>query len=178
MIKKIGITLLASFSAAISANEYQTFINTDYTTIEYGSENTDFLGFSAQHFFDTKDTLGPLNEYEYINTVSNILGSTAHNLDNSDNISTLSGEWISSNVIIGATKQRFGSGSYYNSVRLGYLFSNNFKLEVASSGIDNDYDQTTLMSSYNHQVNANDYIGVTLSSVSYTHLTLPTICSV
>ncbi|PWK53615.1 putative porin [Pleionea mediterranea] len=163
MIKKLSVTMLISISGALSANEYQTFLNTNYDTIDFDNESADLIGFSAQHFFDTKKALGPLSEFEYINTVSNVFGGFSRNLDDSENIYALSGDWIASNFILGATKQSFSSGSDYNTVRFGYLFSDNFKVEVSSSGFDNDFDQTILMSSYNHQINASDYIGVSMA---------------
>ena len=105
--------LILGHSAKISAEEYQSFTNASYSKNDYSSADTTSFGINTSYFFDAKSTLGPLNQFKYINTISNIsarynhLESEISSLDwndlshyskgNNDAIN-VSGEWFSGDL--------------------------------------------------------------------------------
>ncbi|MBU2112912.1 MAG: putative porin, partial [Gammaproteobacteria bacterium] len=73
------IALVAS--AAVSAEEYQTFVglNADHYRANGNSETA--WHFNGTYFFDKKVTLGPLDQFEYINKVTNVSASFSRAFD-------------------------------------------------------------------------------------------------
>lgn len=114
----------------------------------------------ARYFFEKKSALGPFDQFEYINTVSNVEGYTAHY---NDVLSTgLSGEHFVNQLAFSGSVHVL-DGEYAASVAsAGYLASDNLIFRAYANHIDNADTKYGLSSSYNLQLDASDYLGVSL----------------
>jgi len=165
-LKQLAIitpSLLLSASP-IMAQEYQSFSSIGYTNVD--SKNShDRTGVSTRYFFEKQHTLGPLDQFKYINTSTNVFGNYNH-AGSSDNYG-IGGSYFSDNFVVGGSysysDHKFGSSDHY-SARLGYLISEDLIVNAyanKSEGFDTDYH---FSASYNHQLEGRDYIGFTYSS--------------
>ena len=169
LLTTIAILLV---SAPIMAEEYQSITSSNYLH----QDNSEQYSIHSIYFFDKKSTLGALDQFEYINKTSNIFGSYNYNDFNSLNFKNLSlgGEVFFDKVLIGGTysyhdidsELTYFTGSSKNSgtLRLGYLLSDNFIVRATASRVEGSDTYYNFNASYNHQINENDYIGVTLNT--------------
>ncbi|PKG83746.1 hypothetical protein CXF85_09565 [Colwellia sp. 75C3] len=193
--KLSGLVAVLLSNAAI-AESYQSFTTlsyskTDYSfntpkNIYYSKGDSSSVGLYSQYFFDEKQTLGPLNEFNYINTSSNFSASinsldsngfSSYDAQESSSDSSVKnvsvgGEWITHNVILGASYSHYQfetkAPAYtidYNdndniySATLGYLVSDDFVIRANyNDGGDGD-DSFSYSASYNLQLVDTDYIG-------------------
>ncbi|PWK53353.1 putative porin [Pleionea mediterranea] len=163
MFKKAVLSFGFIISLNLSyAEDYQFFVDSNYKKLEADEYYSELFSLNGRYYFSKKQSLGPLSEFEYINKTSYLDVSYLSNLSEDTSDYGLSGDWFYSNFIIGATVTEGDLSSGYSSVRLGYLFSDNFKVQLERGGLDDDYDITSLTASYNHQINDTDYLGVTL----------------
>ena len=151
------IALVAS--AAVSAEEYQTFVglNADHYRASGDSETNWKL--DGTYFFDKKVTLGPLDQFEYINKVTNVSASFRREFDT--NITRIGGEYFAENGLVVSAAHSRASGDYVNEVGLGYLVSNNFIVRVNAVKPEDESTDFMFSASYNHQLQGNDYVGFT-----------------
>ena len=151
------IALVAS--AAVSAEEYQTFVglNADHYRASGDSETTWHL--NGTYFFDKKITLGPLDQFEYINKVTNVSASFSRAFDT--NTTRIGGEYFAENGLVVSAAHTRSSGDYVNEVGLGYLVSNNFIVRVNAVKPEDESTDFMFSASYNHQLQGNDYVGFT-----------------
>lgn len=114
----------------------------------------------ARYFFDKKSALGPFDQFEYINTVSNVEGHAAHY---SDVLSArLSGEHFVNQLVFSGSVHVL-DGEYVASVAsAGYLASDNLIFRAYANHVDNADTKFGFSSSYNLQLDAGDYLGVSL----------------
>ena len=147
----------------------------------------DSLALFSQYYFEEQQSLGPLNEFDYINTSSTIYALVSKNStdfsssyagysswDSSDNTINIGGQWISHNFLLGAgysyvkSKSSYGNSYDYNSysASLGYFLLDNLviRADYFDSGDDYDFfsdnsDYFSYSASYNLQLAGTDYIG-------------------
>ncbi|WP_444936958.1 putative porin [Microbulbifer sp. JMSA004] len=188
----LPLMLVATTAGAEEYNSFTnaTYANTDYTySISGSSGSTRNRGYDADdfnlgttYFFGSKETLGPLKEFEYINKVSNVSGEFYHHNHDSDDIDSFSvgGEYFASNgiVVSAGIYDVWETNLDYQSI--GYLFSPD--LLVKLNHVDDDSDnEFSLEARYNYQLNSTDYVGFNLfvdeefenralSSKYFTHL--------
>jgi len=190
--KLSGIVALI-LSNGVMAQSYQSFselsyFNTSYSfnkpqNNSYSKSDTNVLILSSQYFFDERPTLGPLKEFDYINTSSNVTASISRqstkatssdnlnaNSDSNANSVSLGGEWITHNVIIGASYSHHQSDGKVNefsydhsgnryTATLGYLVSDDLVIRANyDDGGDGD-DSFSYSASYNLQLADTDYVG-------------------
>ena len=149
-------SLIALFiNHATLAESYQSFSNLSYNHNKYTftsssgnylsqgeSDNTTLF---SQYFFDDRAALGPLNEFSYINTSSNIYASLNHSnsdhtsvngLWNSDSNASsnnlyLGGQWFYNGFIVGGSygysQRKLESLSIYDGENRDYGFDDNDK---------------------------------------------------
>lgn len=193
--KASAITLLLLTNTAL-AESYQSFsaltysqskITTNEPVLDSHSKwQSDNITLFSQYYFDEQLALGPLNEFNYINTSSNVYAAISNsntdsfssrsdgdfNWENSNNTVDVGGQWISHNFILGvgysytdyentvATYNYDNSDSYY-SAELGYLISDDFVISAYyNDGGDGD-DFFAYSASYALQLAGTDYIGFT-----------------
>ncbi|WP_144391442.1 putative porin [Pleionea sediminis] len=160
--------LVASMLAAttVMAEDYQLFTDVSYqnTNFEFGPVETDMnaVALSGQYFFSDKTSLGPLNEFEYINSTSNVFGNY-FNVENGDFYSgTVGGELFVNSFLVGASYSDDEDGDDVSAVKLGYLISDDLLVDVEV--IDNGFDTVSYFSAaYNYQLNKSDYIGFSMT---------------
>lgn len=212
LIATLGVILLSN---TVLAESYQSFSSLGYSqdkrdfTIQnfdvitvngvdaitpapddYYKWESNSLKLSSQYFFDERKALGPLNEFDYINTSSNIYASInsgnnksvtsrldGFNWDTDSNNIAIGGQWITHDFIIGAGYNYFkydGTGTKSNSDKSKH--SNSDKVYTASLGyfllddlvIRADYsdggkgdDYFSYSAKYNWQLAGADYVGFT-----------------
>lgn len=146
--------------------------------------DSDSFALFSKYYFEEQQSLGPLNEFDYINSSSNIYASVSSNdrdsftsgsdrdlnWQSSSNTVNIGGQWITNNFIFGAgysyvkSENTFGSDKYdnsdsYYSAELGYLISDDFVINTYYiDGGDGD-DFFSYSASYNLQLAGSDYIG-------------------
>ena len=70
--RAILISLATCTTHLAVANDYQSFTSINYNSTSTGAVDNDSYGIGSTYYFDKKSSLGPLNEFDYINTVSNV----------------------------------------------------------------------------------------------------------
>jgi len=157
-IKALLPLLALAASGSAMANDYQTFSSINYSEIDTANASADGWWVTSQHYLGKKESLGPLNEFDYINNTSNVFGTFAD--WDGDNYWNLGGDIFLGNIKLGAT---YSDSDGYNtkSFRLGYLVTDDFLVElegVDSEGFDTEY---WLSAQYTMQLKGKDYVGFT-----------------
>ncbi|WP_157826805.1 putative porin [Colwellia sp. 12G3] len=180
----------------VLAESYQSFTHLSYSQnkssfnaseYNYSSKgNSDNFSLSSRYYFDERQSLGPLNEFDYINTSSTISIFSSNrnseyfavnndnnfNSDYSNNKVGVSGEWITNSFILGGSYSYNKSRRDYNefsyddsgndlSVKLGYLFTDNFVIQAGYLEDEDGEDTFSYSARYNLQLADTDYIGFT-----------------
>jgi putative general porin len=139
------------------AAQYQSFSTLSYANLDTPALNSDYYSLRSTYYLDKKLTMGPLDELEYINKVSNVFGGASDSKNiNSYNVG---GEFFIDKLLVG------GSYTYLNSntddvydLQLGYLLSDD--LLVKATALNNGFETAYYFSAaYNYQINDRDYIG-------------------
>jgi hypothetical protein len=116
-------TLILGHSSQISAEEYQSFTSVGFSknNVSFSGDRYDFestrLDLNTSYFFDARPTLGPLNQFEYINKISNISAGYEHSKleddssgwshspnyssKNTTNTINVGGEWFNGDFLLG-----------------------------------------------------------------------------
>lgn len=180
-LKLVTTAVLLSSAISVSAEEYTILSDISWSNVDVAGSSYDVLGLEGTYYFDKKESLGPYNEFEYINKVSNI-NANYRNIDTGDYYSYgVAGELFTGNFLIGAGYSDNKADADATSFSLGYLFSDDFLVRVDAVDTDGADTVYNVSAAYNHQINATDYIGftlatddntdyVTLSSKYFTHL--------
>jgi hypothetical protein len=148
------VALVALFlSGAAIAAEYQSFSYVDYTRVDIGSVDEDGWILATTYYLDERATLGPLDEFTYINPISRFGIGYASFGDNDTLL--FNGEYFFHKVVVGAEAT---SEDGIDQAWLGYLFSHNFLVRV--DAVD-EFDDTELYFSarYRWQLRGTDYLG-------------------
>lgn len=147
-------------SASIAAEEYQLFTELKADHVRFSGDNKTNWDLKGTYFFDKKQTLGPLDQFEYINKVSNIDANFSRVFNN--NVWAIGGEYFAeNNLVVSASHQRT-SGFYASTLGLGYLFADNFIVRAEAIKPKNSSTAFLFSASYDHKLqNNNDYIGFT-----------------
>ncbi|TWX68715.1 putative porin [Colwellia demingiae] len=191
-LSKLSALVAMLLSNTVLAESYQSFTKLSYAHESYFAEAPDYgfynkgdsdnFSLSSKYYFDERLALGPLNEFAYINTSSNVFASAVNrnrdgsslihgqdaNFDSNATTYGIGGQWIVNSFIIGASydyNESKGKWNDYNfdnddsdvSLLIGYLFSDNF---LISAGCEEDFDDICgYTASYNWQLTGTDYIG-------------------
>ena len=194
-LSKLSALAVILLSNAVLAESYQSFTTLSYShdsyfvdEPEYGyyhKRDSDNFALFSKYYFDERVALGPLNEFSYINTSSNVFASAAYqnrdgsslsyggntNFDSSINTYRIGGQWIINSFILGASydynesKRKWNDYNYDNndsdvSLLIGYLFSDNFLISLGCNEGRRDNDRCGIGAQYNWQLDGTDYIGV------------------
>ncbi|KGJ95456.1 putative porin [Colwellia psychrerythraea] len=191
-LSKLSALMTILLSNQVVAESYQSFTTLSYSHDSYFADapeygfyhkgDSDNFALSSIYYFDEKIALGPLNEFAYINTSSNVFASAVNqnrdgsslihgrdaNYDSSINTFGIGGQWVVNSFIIGASydyNESTGKWNDFNydhndsdlSFLIGYLFSDNF---LISAGCEENFDNICGYTvSYNWQLKGTDYIG-------------------
>ncbi|QTH63385.1 putative porin [Psychrosphaera ytuae] len=174
--------MLASVSA--TANEYQSITHLSHTDLDEELGGGKSTSLQTVYYFDKKKTLGPLNEFAFINTVNNVSAG----FDDFEHGTSFN---VGGEVFFDQWRV---AGSYTNSeadfsdgsntmVSIGYFFQPNLLIGLEHSRSEYSYDgyriddvffpggsdsesTTYLTLKYEHDLNGNDYIGVMVEAES------------
>ncbi|MCX2782860.1 putative porin [Microbulbifer thermotolerans] len=153
-------------SATVSAEEYTSISEANYSEAEKSFGDVDQFDIGTTYYFAPKETLGPLKEFEYINKTSNLFAGYSYFEYDGDDEDTLAvgGEYFASNgFVVGGSAADFGDNDLYTA-SVGYLFSPNFLLSLESVKWEDRDADYFVNASYNHQLSGNDYIGFSFST--------------
>ena len=149
-------------SAVVSAEQYNSFTDADYTSRDYRGFDQDILSFNSQYYFGALETLGPRKEFSYILPVSNIYGGFNY-IDSDGNDSdelTIGGEYFTGQWKFFGELNDFDSTNVYRA-GAGFLFTPNFLAEVEAVKLEDTDTELFVRGTYNHQLSGSDYIGFT-----------------
>lgn len=159
MTLKYILPAIALTATAVSAEEYQLFTELRADHVRVSGDKETLWSLDGTYFFDKKQTLGPLDQFEYINKVSNVSASFARAYD--DNSYGIRGEYFAeNNFVVSASHQRSGDFDV-TSLGLGYLISDDFIVRVQAVKPEGEDTSFQFSASYNHQLQGNDYLGFT-----------------
>ncbi|WP_350607550.1 MULTISPECIES: putative porin [Pseudoalteromonas] len=161
-MKKLAIIIsgLLLSSAAHAADSYQSISNLNYTD----TDNNDTISVDSTYYFSPKSTLGPYDQFEYINKQSNVFGSYAD--DDFGDVTAIGGEYFVEDFVVGASYQNadYNSNNESYTLSAGYFFNPDLLAKVRFVD-QKDGDNVTYFSlAYNHMLNDTDYVGITVES--------------
>lgn len=161
-MKKLAIIIsgILLSSAAHAADSYQSISNLGYAD----TDNNDTISVDSTYYFSPKSTLGPYDQFEYINKQSNVFGGYAD--DDFGDVTAIGGEYFVEDFMVGASYQNadYNSNNEFYTLSAGYFFNPDLLAKVRF--VDKkDGDNVTLFSlAYNHMLNDTDYVGITVES--------------
>ena len=161
-MKKLAIIIsgLLLSSAAHAADSYQSISNLGYKD----SDNNDTISVDSTYYFSPKSTLGPYDQFEYINKQSNVFGGYAD--DDFGDVTAIGGEYFVEDFVVGASYQNadYNSNNESYTLSAGYFFNPDLLAKVRFVD-QKDGDNVTYFSlAYNHMLNDTDYVGITVES--------------
>ncbi|WP_199610480.1 putative porin [Flocculibacter collagenilyticus] len=167
MKKTHALLVIAALSAsAAQAEQYRSFSTASY----HDSDYNETFGLSSQYFFGDKKTLGPLDQFGYINDVSTVYGNYNHSsddgfIDYNSNTYNVGGEYFTNQFILGLDVKHAntnGNTGELVTATLGYEINDDWQVRLQYLDGENGFDEVLLSTNYNHQINQTDYIGFTL----------------
>ena len=161
-MKKLAIIIsgLLLSSAAHAADSYQSISNLGYAD----TDNNDTISVDSTYYFSPKSTLGPYDQFEYINKQSNVFGGYAD--DDFGDVTAIGGEYFVEDFVVGASYQNadYNSNNESYTLSAGYFFNPDLLAKVRFVD-QKDGDNVTFFSlAYNHMLNDTDYVGITVES--------------
>ncbi len=160
MTLKYALPVIAlAATTAVSAEEYQLFTELRADHARVSGDNETNWKLNGTYFIDKKVTLGPLDQFEYINKVTNV--SASYNRFSGNNAWSIGGEYFAENGLVVSANHGRVSGNYVNQLGLGYLVSNNVIVRAEAFKAEGSSTDYRFSASYNHQLQGNDYVGFT-----------------
>lgn len=161
-IKIISLSIALLFSQSVLADDYQLFSNIGYTDQTDSDIDTFFA--SALIYFDDISARGPLNEFDYLITTSNIAGGYSRSdLPFGDvDVVNVRGEAFLGDFQIGASFVDV-DGETESAFLVGYLINPNLLVNVTF--LESDFGPDALITgTYQHNLEGNQYLGLTVST--------------
>ncbi|WP_346838214.1 putative porin [Microbulbifer sp. SAOS-129_SWC] len=166
---------VAVLSISASAEEYRSFSQAAFsqTSRQYNlsgwdsTYKTENYNLGSTYYFGPRVTEGPLNEFEYINRISNVYGGYSRD-DSDTDIGTAGGEYYTGNLMFGGEIQNIKGGNFYTAAA-GYFFNPDLLVKLESYTYEGD---TTFFADakYNYQLNGTDYLGFHFRTDDQFHL--------
>ena len=157
--KNLLATLL--FSGATFAQNYQSISEAAYVNVE----DADLYRIGTLYYFSGRNTLGPLDQFSYINTHNNVFGSFTD--DESNNQYHVGGEFFKDQFAVAGQFTRHDYDSDATNVlqaSLGYFFSSDFIARVHVIDVEDGDTDFSFSAQYNLDLNTTDYLGFTAST--------------
>ncbi|MCW8833544.1 MAG: putative porin [Colwellia sp.] len=189
-VSVIAIPTLLFINQPTQAQSYQSFSSIGYSKSDFSYGESKYFNLGSRYYFDKRQSLGPLKEFDYINKLTNLTVNYSKSesefayLDtytsNSDSDSfSIGGEWFADNFLLGgsysytngestAKFENFSldnEDSYYSyDASLGYLITDNFLVKVKASKLEDSDESYSFNANYNLQLGEIDYIGFSYST--------------
>jgi len=157
-----SILLSSAATTAMAADSYKSISNLGYQYTD--STNDDQFKIDSKYYFSPKKTLGPYDQFEYINKQTNVYGSYLDN-DASD-VTSVGGEYFVDSFVVGASYENsdFGSNNESYAFTAGYFFNPDLLAKAKFVENDDGEDYALFSLAYNYMLNGTDYVGVTVAS--------------
>ncbi len=163
-MKVIALASAALLTTVSWANTYYSVSDIDFLRVESGSESSNGFALSSIYYFDGQKALGPLDEFSYLNADTQVYGSYL-NFESGDVYSgTLGGDLVIDQFLVGASYSDNKAGIDTMTAKFGYLVLDNFLVQVEAIDIDTVGTDYLLSASYDHSINATDYLGFTITT--------------
>ncbi|NVJ61374.1 MAG: putative porin [Gammaproteobacteria bacterium] len=156
-MKHLGAALALASSGFVYAQDYQFFGDAYYVDLD--DLDSEVIGVAAQYYFNDIASRGPLREFDYLITETNVYGSLSK-LDTpvgSTNITNLGGEVYIGRFLFGLNHTDFEDADE-TEVKFGYLFQPNLQADITLLDSDSPYD-FILGATYQHDMGNNRYLG-------------------
>ena len=163
-MKKLAVIISSILlsSAATAADTYQSVSHVGYMD----NDNNDTISLDSTYYFSPKMTLGPYDQFEYINKQSNVYGKYSD--DDFSDRATVGGEYFLDSFVLGAEYQNLdldlGSSADMVQLSAGYFFNPDLLLKVRFVDIEDADNRFFFDLAYNHKLNSTDYIGFTVTA--------------
>lgn len=161
-MKKLAVIISSILlsSAATAADSYQSVSNVGYKN----TDSNDTLSIDSTYYLSPKRTLGPYDQFTYINKQSNVYGRYAD--DDFGDVTAIGGEYFINNFVVGASYNNvdYGSSSKNYTLSGGYFLTSDLLAKVTFIENRDGEDSALFDLAYNHRLNSTDYVGVTLTS--------------
>ncbi|MBQ4858625.1 putative porin [Pseudoalteromonas sp. MMG007] len=156
----ISSILLSSTAAA--ADSYNSISNLSYKD----SDNNDTVAVDSIYYLSPKKTLGPYDQFEYINKQTNVYGGYAD--DDFGDLTNIGGEYFINEFLVGASYENYdpdsGSNGELYKLTGGYFFNPDLLAKVTLVENKDGDDYALFDLAYNHMLNSTDYVGVTVTA--------------
>jgi hypothetical protein len=171
-MKKALLISLALLSSATNAEQYQSISNLNYNYVKFNNgEEANSTQIDSIYYFEKRNTLGPLDQFSYINQTSNIFGAYSYtdfdNVDFKSHDMVIGGEYYTDNFLIGG-RYIYSDNDEDNfnirNLRLGYLINDDFLVKVDYIDEEDDDSLFVFSADYNYQINSSDYLGFNATS--------------
>ncbi|NMM42449.1 putative porin [Pseudoalteromonas arctica] len=163
-MKKLAVIISSILlsSAAMAADNYQSISHLGYQD----TDRNDTISVDSTYYFSPKATLGPYDQFEYINKQTNVYGS--YNNDDFRDITDIGGEYFTENFVVGAKYRNFNGDGVSSidiiNVSAGYFFNPNLLLKATLTDVEDGDTSVMFELAYDHKLNSTDYIGFTVTS--------------
>ena len=122
-MKKLAVIISSILlsSTAAAADSYNSISNLSYKN----SDNNDTVAVDSIYYLSPKKTLGPYDQFEYINKQTNVYGGYAD--DDFGDLTSVGGEYFINEFVVGASYENLdpdsGSNSELYKLTGGYFFN-------------------------------------------------------
>ena len=161
-MKKLAVIISSILlsSTAAAADSYNSISNLSYKD----SDNDDTVAVDSIYYLSPKKTLGPYDQFEYINKQSNIYGAYAD--DDFSDTTLVGGEYFINEFVIGASYTNLDVGNHNEAYTIsgGYFFNPDLLAKVTLVENKDGEDFALFDLAYNHMLNSTDYVGVTVTA--------------
>ncbi|WP_166421526.1 putative porin [Pseudoalteromonas sp. Z1A8] len=163
-MKKLAVIISSILlsSTAAAADSYNSISNLSYKN----SDNNDTVAVDSIYYLSPKKTLGPYDQFEYINKQTNVYGGYAD--DDFGDVTKVGGEYFINEFVVGASYENTdpdsGSNGELYKLTGGYFFNPDLLAKVTLVENKDGDDYALFDLAYNHMLNSTDYVGVTLTS--------------
>lgn len=146
-------------SAAVSAQDYQTFVDLQADHFRANGETETGWTVRGQHYFNRITALGPLDQFRYIVAETNVSAGYSRIFDT--NNWNIDGELYAQNGIVLSAGYRKVDDFDVTTLGLGYLVNKDLLIKVEAFDAENEDTEFRFSTRYNHQLQGNDYVGFT-----------------
>lgn len=168
----IGTTIFGAFAPTVQANSYETFTSFGVSKLDTATYDSTSWNVDSTYYFDKKKSLGPLNEFAFINSTNYLAGGYSK-FEDSNSLSIrgeiFKGDWSFAAGVDSSTSDYFDSDSKKASV--GYFIMPNLLVDVTHFRLTSEtngtivspkieYKSTTISAKYVYSLQGSDYVGV------------------
>jgi hypothetical protein len=160
--KLLSVATLLVVAGVCTAQDYQFFSSAGYSTEK--DSDIDFVNLGGQYYFNPIEVRGPFNEFDFLITESNIQANyvDVNTPFGSFDATTLAADIFLGKMLVGGRYSDF-EGDSDGELKLGYLITNNFLVDVRLQDSDSPVD-AIFSATYQHNLSNDTYLGMKIST--------------